>query len=309
MSRSPSSSHFPKTTFRPSSQSCEAGSGSSSTPTTGKVVRAGERAGLTIDNQIDPRRHVRIKAIFDNKESVLFPQQFVNVRLLATRSAASWSCPTWPCRGGRRALRLYGRRRSHRPAPPDQDRRDRRRRRGRPSRELKAGESVVVEGADGVRAGSTVDVRPAQAKAASVSPSRAFILRPVATSLLMVGAAAGRRRRVSASCRSRRCRRSTTRRSRSSRSIPGASPDVMASSVTAPLERQFGQMPGPEADDVDQLGRAARSSRCSSTLDLEHRRRRAGGAGGDQRGRHLPAARPAEPADLQQDRTRPTRRS
>ena len=25
---------------------------------------------------------------------------------------------------------------------------------------------------------------------------------------------------------------------------PGASPDVMASGVTAPLERQFGQMPG-----------------------------------------------------------------
>ena len=25
---------------------------------------------------------------------------------------------------------------------------------------------------------------------------------------------------------------------------PGASPDVMASSITAPLERQFGQMPG-----------------------------------------------------------------
>src|SRR5881296_3509787 len=26
--------------------------------------------------------------------------------------------------------------------------------------------------------------------------------------------------------------------------FPGASPDVMASAVTAPLERQFGQMPG-----------------------------------------------------------------
>src|SRR6202040_555334 len=26
--------------------------------------------------------------------------------------------------------------------------------------------------------------------------------------------------------------------------LPGASPDVMTSSVTAPLERQFGQMPG-----------------------------------------------------------------
>ena len=26
--------------------------------------------------------------------------------------------------------------------------------------------------------------------------------------------------------------------------LPGASPEVMTSSVTAPLERQFGQMPG-----------------------------------------------------------------
>ena len=35
---------------------------------------------------------------------------------------------------------------------------------------------------------------------------------------------------------------------------PGASPDVMASSVTAPLERQFGQVPGLNADDLDQFG-------------------------------------------------------
>jgi multidrug efflux pump len=43
-----------------------------------------------------------------------------------------------------------------------------------------------------------------------------------------VGAAAGR----------------LSRRSASSPSIPGASPEVMTSSVTAPLERQFGQLPG-----------------------------------------------------------------
>jgi multidrug efflux system membrane fusion protein len=42
--------------------------------TTGKV--------LTVDNQIDPSTGtVRIKAIFDNKEHLLFPSQFVNVQL------------------------------------------------------------------------------------------------------------------------------------------------------------------------------------------------------------------------------------
>ncbi len=38
----------------------------------------------------------------------------------------------------------------------------------------------------------------------------------------------------------------------------------MASSVTAPLERQFGQVPGLNADDVDQLVRQLGRSRCSS---------------------------------------------
>src|SRR5439155_11533404 len=76
-----------------------------------------------------------------------------------------------------------------------------------------------------------------------VNPSRPFILRPGATTLLMAavllaGGFAYRFLPVSA--------------------LPqvdyptiqvvtfysGASPDVMASSVTAPLERQFGQMPG-----------------------------------------------------------------
>ena len=80
---------------------------------------------------------------------------------------------------------------------------------------------------------------------------------------------------------------------------PGASPDVMTSSVTAPLERQFGQMPG-----LTRCRRPARparrSSRCSSASTLEPRRRRAGGAGGDQRRRQPAAARPAGAADLRQ---------
>ncbi len=76
-----------------------------------------------------------------------------------------------------------------------------------------------------------------------MSPSRPFILRPVATSLLMAGiliagAIAYKELPVSAlpevdyptiQCVT---------------FYPGASPDVMASSVTAPLERTFGQVPG-----------------------------------------------------------------
>src|SRR5271170_1352612 len=38
---------------------------------------------LTVDNQIDPTTGtVKVKAVFDNKDSALFPNQFVNVRLI-----------------------------------------------------------------------------------------------------------------------------------------------------------------------------------------------------------------------------------
>ena len=38
---------------------------------------------------------------------------------------------------------------------------------------------------------------------------------------------------------------------------PGASPEVDEPTVTAPLERQFGQMPGLDADVVDERGGAS----------------------------------------------------
>ena len=76
-----------------------------------------------------------------------------------------------------------------------------------------------------------------------MNPSRIFILRPVATSLLMagillVGAAAYKELPVSALPEVDYPTIQVTTL------YPGASPDVMASSVTAPLERWFGQMPG-----------------------------------------------------------------
>ena len=76
-----------------------------------------------------------------------------------------------------------------------------------------------------------------------MNPSRLFIMRPVATSLtmvaiLMAGVLAYRQLPVSA------LPQIDYPTIQVLAFYPGASPDVMASSVTAPLERQFGQMPG-----------------------------------------------------------------
>ncbi|MGA7648577.1 MAG: efflux RND transporter permease subunit [Terriglobales bacterium] len=76
-----------------------------------------------------------------------------------------------------------------------------------------------------------------------MSPSRPFILRPVATSLLMAaimlaGGVAYLQLPVSA------LPEVDYPTIQVVTFYPGASPDVMASAVTAPLERQFGQVPG-----------------------------------------------------------------
>jgi multidrug efflux pump len=76
-----------------------------------------------------------------------------------------------------------------------------------------------------------------------VNPSRPFILRPVATSLVMVGI-------LLAGLMAYRLLPSAALPEVDYPTIqvttlyPGASPEVMASTITAPLERQFGQMPG-----------------------------------------------------------------
>ena len=76
-----------------------------------------------------------------------------------------------------------------------------------------------------------------------MNPSRLFILRPVATSLMMfgvllVGIVAYRQLPVSA------LPEVDYPTIQVMTFYPGADPTVMASSVTAPLERQFGQVPG-----------------------------------------------------------------
>ena len=91
--------------------------------------------------------------------------------------------------------------------------------------------------------------------------SRPFILRPVATSLMMVaillaGAVAYMQLPVSA------LPQVDYPIIQVQTFYPGASPEVMVSSVTAPLERQFGQIPG-----LTQMTSA--SSGGSSTITLQ----------------------------------------
>ena len=131
-----------------------------------------------------------------------------------------------------------------------------------------------------------------------MSPSRPFILRPVATSLLMVaillaGFVAYLQLPVSA------LPQVDYPIIQVQTFYPGASPEVMASSVTAPLERQFGQIPG-----LKQMTSASSGGGSVITLEVRaqriDRRRPAGRPGGHQRRLQLPARRPAQPAHLQQ---------
>src|SRR5271154_5905721 len=94
-----------------------------------------------------------------------------------------------------------------------------------------------------------------------MNPSRIFILRPVATTMLMIGillagAVGYTQLPVSA------LPEVDYPTIQVITFYPGASPDVMASSVTAPLERQFGEVPG-----LQQM--TSTSSDGSSVITLE----------------------------------------
>ncbi|MEO8604050.1 MAG: efflux RND transporter permease subunit, partial [bacterium] len=102
-----------------------------------------------------------------------------------------------------------------------------------------------------------------------MSISRPFILRPVATTLLMVaiflaGALAYRQLPVSA------LPQVDYPTIQVVTFYPGASPDVMASSITAPLERQFGQLPGlAQMSSVSSAGSAIITLQFDLDLDLD----------------------------------------
>ena len=94
-----------------------------------------------------------------------------------------------------------------------------------------------------------------------MNPSRLFILRPVATALLtagvlLVGMVAYGLLPISA------LPQVDYPTIQILTFYPGASPDVMASSVTTPLERQFGQLPGLNQMTSTSASRLAASVSC-----------------------------------------------
>ena len=176
------------------------------------------------DNQIDTTTGtLKAARLFDNTDSALFPNQFVNARLLLKTLQNVILIPSSAIQHNGDVSYVY----------PDSKRR-------RPicitsSRE--SAESGMTRCKDSIpemwsptavlRSCRTAPRSPSpnqdsslkQREQCPVSPSRPFILRPVATSLLMaaimlVGSSPTR------SCRSPRCLRLTTRPFRCSRSIP-----------------------------------------------------------------------------------------
>jgi len=102
-----------------------------------------------------------------------------------------------------------------------------------------------------------------------VNPSRPFILRPVATSLLMVaillaGAVAFRFLSLSA------LPQVDYPTIQVQTFYPGASPEVITASITGPLERQFGQMPGlNQMSSVSSAGASVLTLQFNLDLDLD----------------------------------------
>ena len=103
--------------------------------------------------------------------------------------------------------------------------------------------------------------------------SAPFIRRPIATTLLtialaLVGIVAFRLLPVAPPCR-----KWSIQRSQVSASLPGASPETMATSVAAPLERQFGRIAGvTEMTSTSTLG--STSITLQFDLESQYRRRR-----------------------------------
>ncbi len=144
-------------------------------------VEAYDRAGqnkiatgtlLTVDNQIDQSTGTtRLKAIFPNDDDVLFPNQFVNARLLLDVRKGAVIVPLAGIQRGPQGTFVYL-------VKPDHTVDVRQVTLGPTSATdaaieagLSAGEVIVIEGVDKLRAGSTVQVRAPGGETAGAKPS------------------------------------------------------------------------------------------------------------------------------------------
>lgn len=116
---------------------------------------------LTVDNQIDPTTGtVRLKATFPNEKNELFPNQFVNARLLVEVKRQATVIPSPAIQRGPQGTFVYVVKTDHtvnvRPINVDQVQG------GEASIKtgISPGELVVIDGQDRLREGARVDLRP-----------------------------------------------------------------------------------------------------------------------------------------------------
>ena len=199
---------------------------------------------VTIDNQIDANTGtIRCKAVFPNEDNALFPNQFVNARLLVETKRDATIVPASAIQRSVHNVRLYRQRGQHVSGATLYS---------VPARAMTCPSTAVWRlarwsssrgGQSPARhEGCRTHGRCWQPKGEPMSPSRPFILRPVATSLLMVaillaGAVAYYQLPVSA------LPQVDYPTIQVLTFYPGASPDVMASAITAPSNGSSGRFP------------------------------------------------------------------
>jgi multidrug efflux system membrane fusion protein len=143
---------------------------------TGKLV--------TVDNQIDPTTGtVKLRAEFSNDDETLFPNQFVNVSLIAEKLHAATLIPSAAVQRGSSGTYVYvvADQKTASVRPVETGSTDR----GmvQITRGLVPGEAVVVDGVDKLRDGAAVEivspsVKPAAASAAEPAPAKKTGKRP-----------------------------------------------------------------------------------------------------------------------------------
>jgi multidrug efflux system membrane fusion protein len=123
-------------------------------------MRLAEGFAVTVDNQIDQSTGtVRVKALFDNRDHALFPEQFVNIQLLADTRRDQLVVPAAAVQLGPQGAFVYVVRDGKaavRPVAVASTEADH----AAIAKGLSAGEPVIVDGVDRLRDGSVVEVRP-----------------------------------------------------------------------------------------------------------------------------------------------------
>ena len=141
----------------------------------GQTVKLATGTLATVDNQIDPTTGtVKMRAMFDNTDNALFPNQFVNVRLLVSTLHGQTWVPASAIERGAQGAFVYVVQtdrtvamRSVTLGPQDGDR-------IAITKGLNAGETVVTDGADRLRDGAEVTIPSGKKVTAANPPAEAI---------------------------------------------------------------------------------------------------------------------------------------